>query len=149
MAILVTKSSIPKYEEYIEEIKPIFENYWLTNMGPIHEKLEAKLLEYLDVPSISLFSNGHLALEIAIHALGLRKNGGEVITTPFTFVSTTNAIVRNGLKPVFCDIKEDDYTIDPTKIEDLITDNTVAILPVHVYGNVCDVEAIEQIARKH
>lgn len=101
MAILVTKSSIPKYEEYIEEIKPIFENYWLTNMGPIHEKLEAKLLEYLDVPSISLFSNGHLALEIAIHALGLRKNGGEVITTPFTFVSTTNAIVRNGLKPVF------------------------------------------------
>ena len=70
----------------------------------------------------------------------MRKNGGEVITTPITFVSTTNAIVRNGLKPVFCDIKEDDYTIDPTKIEDLITDNTVAILPVHVYGNVCDVD---------
>lgn len=147
--INVTRSSMPKYEEYVEEIKPIFDNYWLTNMGPIHEKLQVRLLEYLGVPQISLFSNGHLALEIAIHALGLHKDGGEVITTPFTFVSTANAIVRNGLKPVFCDIKEDDYTIDPAKIEALITDKTVAILPVHVYGNVCDVEAIKQIARKY
>lgn len=147
--INVTRSSMPSFKEYIEEIKPVFESRWLTNMGPIHKRLEAALKDYLGVPEISLFVNGHLALETAIHVLGLRKDGGEVITTPFTFVSTTNAIVRNGLKPVFCDIKPDDYTMDPAKIEALITENTVAIVPVHVYGNVCDVEAIEAIAKKH
>lgn len=149
MPILVTKSSMPSYEDYIKEIKQIFDSCWLTNMGPIHKKLEANLKKYLNVPQISLFVNGHLALETALQVLGVCQEGGEVITTPFTFVSTTNAIVRNGLKPVFCDIKADDYTMDPTKIEDLITEKTVAIVPVHVYGNVCDVEAIETIAKKY
>jgi len=95
---------------------------------------------------VVLTVNGHLALELALQSL---KIDGEVITTPFTFASTTHAIVRNGLKPVFCDIKEDDFTMDPEKIERLITKDTKAILPVHVYGNVCDVEAIEKIAKKH
>lgn len=140
---------MPKLEDYIEEIRPIFSSHHMTNMGPVYKKFHRQLLNYLDVPYLSLFVNGHMALEIAIHALGLRRDGGEVITTPFTFVSTTHAIVRNGLKPVFCDIKADDYTIDPEKIEALITEKTVAIIPVHVYGNICDVSSIEQIARKH
>ena len=149
MSIMVTRSSMPSLEEYIEEIKPIFESRHLTNMGPVYQKLQAQVRDYLGVPHVSMFVNGHMALEMAIHALGLRKPGGEVITSPFTFVSTVHAITRNGLKPVFCDIKPDDYTMDPVKIEALITENTVAILPVHVYGNVCDVEAIDAIAKKH
>lgn len=149
MSIMVTRSSIPSLEEYVEEIRPIFESHQLTNMGPVYEKLKEQLKEYLRVPELSLFVNGHMALEVAIEALGLRRREGEVITTPFTFVSTTNAIARNGLRPVFCDIKPDDYTIDPEKIEELITERTVAILPVHVYGNVCDVEAIEAIAKRY
>lgn len=149
MSIMVTRSSMPSLEEYIEEIKPIFESRHLTNMGPVYQKLQAQVRDYLGVPHVSMFVNGHMALEMAIHALGLRRPGGEVITTPFTFVSTVHAITRNGLKPVFCDIKPDDYTMDPAKIEALITENTVAILPVHVYGNVCDVEAIDVVAKKH
>lgn len=149
MSILVTRSSMPSIEEYIEEIRPIFESHHLTNMGPIYKKLQHQLIEYLGIPELSLFVNGHIALEMAIDALGLKEKGGEVITTPFTFVSTTHAIVRNGLKPVFCDIKQSDYTMDPEKIEELITDKTVAIIPVHVYGNLCDVEAIQRIADKH
>lgn len=149
MDIQVTRSSMPDLEEYVEEIKPIFESRRLTNMGPIYKKFQHQLIDYLQVPYLSLFTNGHTALETAIQALGLRKEGGEVITTPFTFVSTTHAIVRNGLKPVFADIKYDDYTLDPEKIEDLITDKTVAIIPVHVYGNICNVEKIEEIAKRH
>lgn len=149
MSILVTRSSIPTAEEYMEEIKPIFESHWMTNMGPIYKKFQKQLISYLQVPEMSLFVNGHMALEMAIHALDLRETGGEVITTPFTFVSTTHAITRNNLKPVFCDIKPDDYTINPEQIEALITDKTVAIIPVHVYGNICDVEAIQKIADKH
>ena len=149
MAIYVTRPSMPKIEDYIEEIKPIFEGRILTNMGPVYKKFQHQLIDFLDVPYLSLFVNGHSALEMAIEAMGLRKEGGEVITTPFTFISTTHAIVRNGLKPVFCDIKSDDYTIDPDKIEELITDKTVAIIPVHVYGNICDVKRIEEIAKKH
>lgn len=149
MSILVTRSSMPPMEEYIEEIRPIFESHWLTNMGPVYKKFQQRLKEYLGVSEMSLFANGHMALEMAIHALDLRRDGGEVITTPFTFVSTTHAIVRNGLIPVFCDIRPDDYTMDPQKIEALITENTVAIVPVHVYGNLCDVEAIQKIADKH
>lgn len=149
MPIMVTRSSMPSLEEYIEQIRPIFESHQLTNMGPVYRQLKEKLKQYLDVPELSMFVNGHMALETAIDAMGFRGKGGEVITTPFTFVSTTNAIVRNGLKPVFCDIKPDDYTINPEKIEELITDKTVAILPVHVYGNVCDVEAIDDIAKRH
>lgn len=149
MRINVTRSSMPTLEEYVEEIKPAFETHMLTNMGPIYKKFQSQLIEYLDTPYLSLFVNGHLALEMAIQALGLRKKGGEIITTPFTFVSTTNAIVRSQLTPVFCDIRRSDYTMDPDKIEELITEKTVAIIPVHVYGNICDVEKIAAIAKRH
>lgn len=144
--IQVTRSSMPEFEEYANEIKDLWDTHWLTNMGVKHKSLEAQLLNYLKVPNITLFTNGHLALECIIAAFDLR---GEVITTPFTFASTTHAIVRNGLTPVFCDINPDDYTIDEKKIESLITEKTSAIIPVHVYGNVCDVEAIDRIAKKH
>ena len=144
--ILVTQSSMPTIEEYIEEIKSIFETKHLTNMGPKHKELQSRLEEYLRVKHMTLFTNGHMALYSAIKALKLK---GEVITTPFTFVSTTHAVTQNGLTPVFCDIDEDTYTMDVTKIESLITDKTCAIIPVHVYGNVCNVEEIEKIAKKH
>ena len=117
-------------------------------MGSKHRQLQKELEDSFGVPHVVLYTNGHLALENAIAALNLPE-GGEVITTPFTFASTTHAIVRNGLVPVFCDIKEDDFTIDTEKMEDLITDRTVAIVPVHVYGNMCDVEEIDRIAKKH
>lgn len=146
MSIQVTKSSLPEFDDYIKEIEDLWESKWLTNMGIKHKTLEEQLNAYLKVPNISLFVNGHLALECILAALNLK---GEVITTPFTFASTTHAIVRNGLKPVFCDIKMDDYTINVDKIEALITEDTSAILPVHVYGNVCDVDKIEAIAKKH
>ena len=149
MSIMVTRPSMPTIEEYIEEIKPIFDSHWLTNMGPVYKRFQRQLEEYLEVPNVSLFVNGHMALEMALDVIGLKEKGGEVITTPFTFVSTAHAITRNGLKPVFCDIRPDDYTLDPEKIEPLITDKTVAILPVHVYGRVCDVERIAEIAQKH
>lgn len=144
--ILVTKTSMPSYEEYCEMIKPLFESHWITNDGVYHVQLEEKIKEYLGVDNITLFTNGHLSLENAIQVLGLK---GEVITTPFTFISTTHAIKRCGLEPVFCDINYDDYTMDVTKIEELITDKTCAIIPVHVYGNVCNVEEIERIAKKY
>ncbi len=144
--IYVTKSSIPPMEEYIEEIKSIWDTHLLTNMGEKHETLRTQLKEYMHAPELELFTNGHMAIELSLQALDLK---GEVITTPFTFASTTHAIVRNGLTPVFCDIKEDDYTMDPDKIEDLITEQTCAIMPVHVYGNICDVDAIDRIAKKH
>ncbi len=146
--ITVTKPSLPPFEEYVKEIEGIWANKWLTNMGPKHIQLEDELRAYLDVENISLFVNGHAALENAITAFDFER-GSEVITTPFTFPSTTHAIVRNNLVPVFCDIKRDDYTIDETKIESLITDRTCAIIPVHVYGNICNVDAIEKIAKKH
>lgn len=144
--ILVTRSSLPPMEEYIREIKDIWETHWMTNMGEKHQRLEKELKQYLNVSNLQLFSNGHMALELVIQAMGLR---GEVITTPFTFASTTHAIVRNGLTPVFCDIDKDNYVIDAEKIEDLITERTSAILPVHVYGNICDIEKIADIADRH
>lgn len=146
MRINVTRSSMPTYEEYCEKIKPIFDRKWLTNCGPLHEEFCSKVNEYLDCQNTSLFTNGHLALYVALQALELK---GEVITTPFTFASTTHAIIQAGLTPVFCDINPETYTIDVNKIEELITDKTCAILPVHVYGNVCDVEKIELIAKKY
>ena len=146
--ILVTRSSMPSFEEYCEEIKGLWDSHWLTNMGVKHKQLQKILEEYFNIPHVALYTNGHLALEYASAALNLPKEG-EVITTPFTFASTTHAIVRNGLVPVFCDVKEDDYTIDVSKIENLITDQTVAIVPVHVYGNMCDVEGIDRIAKKY
>lgn len=146
--INVTRSSMPSFEEYCEEIKELWDSRWLTNMGIKHQTLQAKLEEYLDVPHVTLFTNGHIALETVIEAMEFPK-GGEVITTPFTFASTTHAIVRNGLVPVFCDVNPVDYTMDATKIEALITDKTCAIVPVHVYGNMCDDDAISAIAKKH
>lgn len=146
--IYVTQSSMPPYEEYIEAIKPLWDSHRLTNMGAYHQELELKLKEYLDVPELSLMVNGHMALELAIQMMEFPE-GGEVITTPFTFISTTHAIIRNRLHPVFCDVKMSDGTIDEKKIENLITEKTVAILPVHVYGNVCNVEEIQQIADKY
>lgn len=146
--ILVTRSSMPTLDEYVEEIRSIWDSHWLTNMGVKHKQLQAQLEEFLEVPHVALYTNGHLALENVIAALNLPE-GGEVITTPFTFASTTHAIVRNRLVPVFCDVNEKDYTIDVTKIESLITDRTVAIVPVHVYGNLCNVEEIDRIAKKN
>lgn len=144
--INVTRSSMPEFEEYCEEIKELWDSRWLTNMGAKHKQFEADLKKYLHTENVCLYCNGHLALENIIAAMELT---GEVITTPFTFASTTHAIVRNGLTPVFCDINPYTYTIDVDKIESLITDKTSAIVPVHVYGNICDVEAIQAIAGKH
>lgn len=146
--ILVTRSSMPPMEEYNKEIEDIFETHWLTNMGIKHRMLQEKLKEYLGVENVELLTNGHMAIEMALQALHL-PIGGEVITTPFTFASTTHAIVRNNLTPVFCDIRQDNYTIDASKIEPLITDKTCAILPVHVYGSICAVDEIERIAHKY
>ena len=146
--INVTRSSMPGYEEYCAEIRQLWDSRWLTNMGSKHQQLEQDLKNYLHTPNVTLFANGHLALENVLAAFEFPK-GAEVITTPFTFASTTHAIVRSGLVPVFCDINPVDYTMDVTKIEGLITEKTVAILPVHVYGNLCDTEEIAKIAGKH
>ena len=160
MAIInVTRSSMPSYEEYCDEIKELWESHWLTNMGIKHNTFKSELEKYMGVEHVELLTNGHMALELTIQALHLyssssrycnnKGNRKEVITTPYTFISTTHAIVRNGLEPVFCDIEPDNYTIDVSKIEKLINDNTVAIVPVHVYGNVCNVYEIEKIANKY
>lgn len=141
--IYVTRSSMPSKQEYFQEISDLWESHFLTNMGVKHQQLEKDLKQYLQVPYLSLFSNGHMALELTIQAMGLK---GEVITTPFTFASTTHAIVRNGLEPVFCDINEKDYTIDADKIEKLITKRTSAIIPVHVYGHICQMEKMQRLA---
>ena len=139
---------MPEFDEYCNEIKDVWSSRWLTNHGKKVQELENKLIKFLGVKNIVLYTNGHLALEAAISFFNFPR-GSEIITTPFTFISTTNSIIRCGMIPVFCDIKEEDYTLDPLKIEELITDKTVAIMPVHVYGNVCDVEMIDKIAKKH
>lgn len=144
--IEVTKPSMPPFEEYVQEIKSIWVSHRLTNSGEKHNELEEKLTEYLGVENLCLAVNGHQALECIIDVFSLQ---GEVITTPFTFASTTNALVKRGISPVFCDIKADDLTLDPEKIELLITEKTSAIMPVHVYGSICDNERIEKIAKKY
>lgn len=144
--IQVTQSSMPDFEEFTEEVRDLWESRWLTNMGIKHQQLEMSLEKYLKTPNVMLFSNGHLALENALAALNLT---GEVITTPFTFASTTHAIVRSGLTPVFCDIHPDDYTMQTDDLENLITEKTSAIIPVHVYGNVCNTKEIERVANKY
>ncbi len=146
MRINVTRSSLPPFEEYCAEIRDLWDSHWLTNNGEKVLKLEKALADYLKTPNLVLYTNGHQALEAAVRAMGL---SGEVITTPFTFVSTTHALVRCGVTPVFADIRPDDFTLDPAKIEALITERTTAIVPVHVYGHFCDVKAIEKIAAKH
>lgn len=158
--ILVTRSSMPSLEEYVNEIKDMWDSHWLTNMGEKYRTFQKHLKEYLNVSYVEMLSNGHMSLELSLQALKLSNVGHdslaqksckkmEVITTPFTFASTTHSIVRNGLEPVFCDIKEDDFTIDEELIESLITDATVAIMPVHVYGNICNISKIQNIANKY
>ncbi len=145
--ILVTRPSLPPVEEYESLVRDIFASGYLTNGGALHQRLESALAEKLAAPYLRLFTNGHLALECALAAFGF--SGGEVITTPFTFISTTHAIARCGHIPVFCDVEPDYFTLDPQKIEEKITPHTRAILPVHVYGNPCDVDAIDRIAKRH
>lgn len=144
--VLVTKSSLPPFREYMEEIQDLWDSHWLTNMGVKHQEFQNGLTDYLGVEKVDLLTNGHMAIELSLQALDLQ---GEVITTPFTFISTTHAIMRNGLDPVFCDITTEDYTMDVSKVEELITPRTCAILPVHVYGNVCNVDEIEKIANQY
>ena len=144
--ILVTKPFLPEKETFMNYVDGIWQRDWMTNQGPLHHQLEDELKSYLGVENLTLTVNGHLALEIAIRGLGLT---GEVITTPFTFASTIHSISMCGLKPVFCDIKPSDLTMDEEQIESLITEETSAILPVHVYGHPCNTAKIEEIARRH
>jgi dTDP-4-amino-4,6-dideoxygalactose transaminase len=137
---------MPSFEEFVAEIRPLWDTRWLSNRGALHRRLESELGTRFQTSNIALFSNGHLALEAIIEAFELT---GEVITTPFTFASTSHALVRKGLTPVFADIREEDFTLDPASIEALITPRTTAILPVHVYGNLCDVDEIQRIADQH
>lgn len=145
--IKITRAFLPPLEEYVEEIRGIWDTHLLTNMGEIHQRFQRELKAYLNVEQLELFTNGHMAIELSLQALNM--NDGEIITTPFTFASTTHAIVRNRFTPVFCDIDPIDFTLDPNKLENLITDKTVAILPVHVYGNICQVEKIQEVADRH
>lgn len=139
----VTQAALPPFQEFIDEIACLWESHWLTNMGQKHHELQRALEEMHQVDACVLFANGHSALQATLEAMELH---GEVITTPFTFSSTTHAIVRAGLTPVMCDVKTEDGTLDPTLIEPLVTERTCAILPVHVYGNVCDTDAIQAVA---
>jgi len=143
--ILVNKPFFPPIDKYKDMLNKVWENKYLTNCGPLHNELKARLAQRFDT-NVELFVNGHLALDVAIKALEL---SGEVITTPFTFASTTQAIVTNGLTPVFCDVERHTYNIDADKIEELITDKTTAIIAVHVFGYPCDVDKIDKIAKKY
>ena len=143
--INVTKSYLPNIEKYKSYIDEIYKTAWLTNQGPLVQKLEKRLAEYLGVKNIILVSNGTIALDIAYRALDLK---GEVITTPFSFVATTSSLVTNILTPIFVDIDEKTFNLSPKNIEEKITSKTSAILPVHVFGNACEVEEIEKIAKK-
>ena len=144
--ITVTQPCLPPLEEFIPYLQEVWNNKWLTNNGPLHQQLEKKLAEYLGVKYISIFSNGTLALITALQALNIT---GEVITTPFSFVATTHSLWWNKIKPVFVDIEPEYLNLDPSKIEAAITPNTTAIMPVHVYGNPCNVDEIQRIADKH
>lgn len=146
--IYVTRPLLPDLDNYVLEVKDIFNSQWLTNMGVKHNELETKLQDVLKVPNVSLFNNGTIALLTALKAMNL-PYGSEVITTPFTFAATPHCIVWNNCKPVFCDIEPNTMTIDADKVESLITPNTSAILGVHVYGFPCNVEKIDKIAKKH
>ncbi|MDM1466506.1 DegT/DnrJ/EryC1/StrS family aminotransferase [Myroides odoratimimus] len=144
--IPVVKPFLPPIEEFTEVLKGIWDRQWLTNMGPLATDLEEKLNKKLGVSNLLFVTNGTVALQMAIKALDLK---GEIITTPFSFVATTSTIVWEGCTPIFVDIEPTTLTIDVSKIEEAITEHTVAILATHVYGNPCDVEAIERIAKKH
>lgn len=144
--INVTKTYLPTKEKFIDYIDQIYNNGWLTNNGPLTQELESKLKKYLGVKNIVLVTNGTLALQVAYKLLNL---SGEIITTPFSFVATTSSQVWSGLTPVFADIDKDTFCIDSKKIEQKITEKTTAIVPVHIFGNACEVEEIERIANKH
>ncbi|HDS1201823.1 TPA: dTDP-4-amino-4,6-dideoxy-D-glucose aminotransferase VioA [Shewanella algae] len=141
--IPVTQPFLPELSEFVPYLEQIWDNRWLTNNGPFHQELEAKLAEYLGVEHVSLFNNATIALITALQAMRIH---GEVITTPYSFVATTHSIMWNGLEPVFVDIDPTTFNIDPAKIEAAITPRTTAIMPVHCYSNPCDVEAIQKIA---
>lgn len=144
--INVNKPFLPPIEEYQDLLKGIWERNWLTNNGPLVNKLELSLKEYLQIPHLLFLNNGTIALQIAIKSLGLK---GEVITTPFSYVATTSSIVWEGCTPVFVDIDPATLNIDPSKIENAITEKTTGIIATHVYGNPCDVIKIGAIAKKH
>lgn len=144
--IYVTKPFLPPLEEFIPYLKDIWDSKWLTNEGKYHQQFERALADYLGVKYVSLFTNGTLALVIALQALRIT---GEVITTPYSFVATTHALRWNGITPVFCDIEPEYCNIDVDKIEALITPKTTAMLPVHIYGNPCNAEKIEKIAETY
>lgn len=141
--IFVTQPALPPLEEFIPYLEKIWNNKWLTNNGPFHQQLEKEMADYLGVKYISLFSNGTLALITALQALRIT---GEVITSPFSFVATTHSLWWNNIKPVFIDIEPEHFNLDPSKIEAAITPQTTAIMPVHVYGNPCNIEEIQRIA---
>lgn len=144
--INVTKTYLPSKEKYQKYVDEIYASGWVTNNGPLVKELEKRLAEYLGVKNIVLVANGTIAMEIAYRLLHLK---GEVITTPFSFVATTSSLVSNGLKPVFADIDPQTFNLDPDNIEALITEQTSAIVPVHVFGNACEVEAIQEVADRH
>lgn len=147
--ILVTRPYLPPIEDFKRGCEEIWANQWLTNNGPMLQKFQKALSEYLGVPetNLALFNNGTLALELGYYAMGLA--GGDVITTPFTFVATSHALKRIGANPIFADIDPETLCLDPAKVEKLITPRTKAIVPVHVYGNVCDVEGFERLGEKY
>lgn len=144
--INVSKPFIPELKEYYKYLEAIWQRGWLTNNGPLVNELELELKDYLQIPHLLFVTNGTIAIQLAIKALGLT---GEIITTPFSYVATTSSIVWEGCTPVFVDIEPDTYNIDASKIEAAITSKTSGILATHVYGNPCDIDAIEQIAKKH
>jgi dTDP-4-amino-4,6-dideoxygalactose transaminase len=144
--IFVTKPHLPPLEDFIPYLEEIWANEWLTNGGPLHQRLEQELGSFLSVPYVSLFNNATNALMVALRALDIT---GEVITTPYSFVATTHSLLWNGNTPVFADIDPESLNLDPACIEAAITDKTTAIMPVHCYGTPCDVDAIEAIAKRH
>lgn len=144
--ITVTSPLLPDLKEFIPYLEDIWERKWLTNNGHYHQELEKALCEYLKVPYISLFTNGTLPLMVALQALRIT---GEVITTPYSFVATTHSLWWNGIKTVFVDVDPVTGNLDPDKIEAAITPKTTAIMPVHVYGNPCDTQRIQEIADKY
>lgn len=146
LPIYITRPILPPLKKVYKKIKEIWESKWLTNMGIQHETFELELMKYLNVKHLTLFCNGTLALELALQALELT---GEVITTPFTFPATSNSLYQKKLTPVYCDINLEDFNINSDEIENLITSKTSAIMPVHVFGNPCNIEKIEKIANNH
>ena len=142
----VAKPSLPDIDDFIPYLEKMWSTGVISNNGPFNQELEKKLADYLEVPYLSLFSNGTLALITAIQASNL---SGQVITSPFTFIATPNSLVWNNLNPVFVDVDPTFGNLDPAKIEEAINEKTSAILPVHVYGNPCEIEEIDKVAKKH